>query len=126
MPVFKNEQPFVTGSVFHEKIWNLEMWYSILEQDYKKEERNSGHFLASIIHEIMHSVYIHYIYKKHGYDGACQYTRNLYPFNKKDGLTVMKNLQHKTFSDGENNIIQSLLGRYAAGNKNQYQNLRKN
>ena len=59
MPVFKNEQPFVTGSVFHERIWDLAMRNSILEQD--KEERSFGHFLASIIHEIMHSVYKRFI-----------------------------------------------------------------
>lgn len=35
-----------------------------LEESYSKDERTSSHYLSPFIHEIMHGVYVDYIYKK--------------------------------------------------------------
>lgn len=116
--VLKNELPFETGSVFQEKQAGLEEWDYIVESDYNNRKRSSGHFLADTIHEIMHSVYIDFLYRKHGYNGKCPYTKSLYPQTPDD--SIMRELQYKTFSNDENLVIRNVLGEYASRPVNQY------
>ena len=67
-----------------------------LEESYSKDERTSSHYLSPFIHEIMHGVYVDYIYKK------------------------MDILQQKVFSREENEIIKNNQGLYSLSPENQY------
>lgn len=120
--VLKDELPFKTGSIFHKKMESLEELDSIIDGDYKSGKRSSGHFLAEIIHEIMHGVFIDRIYKKYGYDGKCFFTKEKYPIKNLgiSGIAKMKELQVNTFSKEENIIIKEFLGEYSIHPKNQY------
>ena len=120
--VLKDESPFKTGSIFHKKVESIEELDSIIESDYKSGKRSSGHFLAEIIHEIMHGVFIDKIYKKYGYGGKCPFTKEKYPIKNlgKSGVAIMKELQVKSFSKEENNTIKEFLGEYSTHPINQY------
>ena len=120
--ILKDDLPFETGSIFQKEIDNIEHLNALIEKDYQNGNRSSNHFLADTIHEIMHSIFIDKIYQKYGYNGICPYTKEKYPMKntQKDGLEIMKELQNKRFSDKENAIIESILGKYAAKPLNQY------
>lgn len=120
--ILKNEPPFETASIFQKKVKSLNALDEVIESDFKQNKRSSGHFLAEIIHEIMHTVYINHIYKKYGYSGDCSYTKKLYPPQDigKDGFEVMEELEYKTFSRQENEVLESILGTYSTLPFNQY------
>ena len=85
------------------------------------KERSSSHFLSPFIHEIMHSVYLNYIYSKYGYEGNCPYTKKKYYRNDKNlGLQMMKKLTNLSFDNQENLLINDVLGRYSTIKTNQY------
>ena len=111
--ILKDDLPFETGSIFQKEIDNIEHLNALIEKDYQNGNRSSNHFLADTIHEIMHSIFIDKIYQKYGYNGICPYTKEKYPMKntQKDGLEIMKELQNKRFSDKENAIIESILGK---------------
>ena len=118
--VLNNEPPFETSSIFQQKIGSLKSLDEHLDADFRQGKRSSGHFLSEIIHEIMHSIYINHIYNKYGYDGICPYTKSLYPTQTGSGLKVMEELQHKTFSSRENEVLKNVLGDYSTQPRNQY------
>lgn len=102
--VLKNKSPFEKGAIFYIPQNSLEEMNSINEHDYAIGNRSSNHFLAEIIHEMMHVVYLNYITKK-------------YPQSERQ---VLKNLENKTFSISENSVIKHTLGKYATTSQNQY------
>ncbi len=120
--VLKNELSFETGSIFQKKMNSLEELNFIIDNDYKNGKRSSGHFLAEIIHEIMHGIFIDRIYKKYGYDGQCPITEAKYPVKNPNisGVAKMQELQTKVFSAKENGLIEEFLGEYSTHPKNQY------
>ncbi|MBR1776664.1 hypothetical protein IJ750_06310 [bacterium] len=119
--VIKGKKIYKTGSIFQHKIRNLEEWNSCIEDDYAKGIRSSNHFLSETIHEILHSIYLRFIYTKYGYNGFCHYTREKYKTGEIiDGSTILQQLETKSFSKSENDIIQHNIGKYATGNHNQY------
>lgn len=120
--VLKEESPFKTGSIFYKQVESIEQMDDIIDSDYKNGKRSSGHFLAEIVHEIMHGIFIDKIYKKYGYDGECPFTKEKYPIKDLgvSGVAIMKELQVKSFSKEENNTIREFLGEYSTHSKNQY------
>ena len=118
--ILKNEKSFLTTSIFYEKEDSLELLNTKLDNSYNNNQRSSSHYLSPFIHEIMHSTYIDFIYKKYGYEGACNYTKAKYNKEKACGLKIMKQLKYLTFSKKENNTIKNVLGLYATSQYNQY------
>ncbi len=78
------------------KIFDLKIANIRLDENFSRDERTSSHYLSPFIHEIMHGVYVDYIYKK------------------------MDILQQKVFSREENEIIKNNLGLYSLSPENQY------
>ena len=66
--VLKEELPYETGSIFYDDKCSIEELNNKLDESYSKDERSSSHYLSPFIHEIMHGVYVDYIYKKYGYE----------------------------------------------------------
>lgn len=119
--VLKNKCPALTGSIFYEKEERIEALNSKLDMSFINKERSSSHFLSPFIHEIMHSVYLNYIYSKYGYEGNCPYTKKKYYRNDKNlGLQMMKKLTNLSFDNQENLLINDVLGRYSTIKTNQY------
>lgn len=46
------------------KIFDLKIANIRLDENFSRDERTSSHYLSPFIHEIMHGVYVDYIYKK--------------------------------------------------------------
>lgn len=61
--VLKEELPYETGSIFYDDKCSIEELNNKLDESYSKDERSSSHYLSPFIHEIMHGVYVDYIYK---------------------------------------------------------------
>ena len=118
--VLKEELPYETGSIFYDDKCSIEELNNKLDESYSKDERSSSHYLSPFIHEIMHGVYVDYIYKKYGYEGQCPYTRKKYSKEQNFGLKIMDILQQKVFSREENEIIKNNLGLYSLSPENQY------
>ena len=74
------------------------------EFDFKQGKRSTGNFLADILHEMMHVIYLKKIAEK-------------YPSNEHQVLEV---LQNKRFTEKDNFLIEEQLGRYATTKNNQY------
>lgn len=123
--VLKNQGALETGSVLYECLDDIELLNNRLDLSYAKNERSSSHYLSPFIHEIMHNVYLNYIYLTHGYEGSCNYTKQKY-FSKdktNDGLKILYDIQTKTFNQQENKIIEQNVGKYATTKFNQYHEL---
>lgn len=118
--VLKNELPYETGSIFYDDEYSIEELNNKLDESFSRNERSSSHYLSPFIHEIMHGVYLDYIYKKYGYEGQCPYTREKYSKEHNFGLKIMNILQQKVFSREENEIIKNNLGLYSLSPQNQY------
>lgn len=118
--VLKDEFPYETGSIFYDDEYSIEELNNKLDESYSRNERSSSHYLSPFIHEIMHGVYVDYIYKKYGYEGQCPYTRKKYSKEQNFGLKVMGFLQQKVFNSRENEIIKNNLGLYSLSPENQY------
>ena len=102
--VLKNKLPFEKGSIFYMPQNSLEEMDAINEQDYAMGKRSSNHFLAEIIHEMMHVIYLKHIVRK-------------YPYQEKQ---ILKLLENKTFESSENSVIENTIGKYATTPSNQY------
>ncbi|MBR6126810.1 hypothetical protein IKQ21_03910 [bacterium] len=120
--VFNDGKLYLTGSVFLEKENSIEMLDSKTEKSYLNGNRSSSHYLSPILHEFLHGVYIDYIYKKYGYCGFCEHTKEMYPAKDSnfDGLKVMDQIKTKKLSEKENDIVRSVLNTYATSKTNQY------
>ena len=120
--VLKNESNFITGSVFYPQENSLEELNFKIDKSYNNNERSSSHFLAPTFHEIFHEKYLDSIYKKYGYNGACSYTRKKYEkfTSNLSGCNLLKQLEHQTFNNNENDIIKNVLGNYSTQTINQY------
>lgn len=118
--VLKDELPYETGSIFYDDEYSIEELNNKLDESCSRNERSSSHYLSPFIHEIMHGIYVDYIYKKYGYEGQCPYTREKYSKERNFGLKVMDFLQQKGFSSRENEIIKNNLGLYSLSPENQY------
>lgn len=105
--VLKNKSEYKVGSIFYQNIQNLEELDFQREQAYKLGLKGSNHFLADILHEMMHSTYLKMIFDK------CKKQS----LNKQD---LLFKLQNKTFTSKENIIIEDVLGKEAAKPLNQY------
>ncbi len=119
--VLKNEYPFPGRSIFFRNFSSLEDINSTTETQFLYKESCSSHFLAPFIHEWIHSFHLDYIYKKYGYGGDCLYLKTLYPNKSKiQGVQLLKELETKTLSPNDNEIIFDILGRYSTRPTNQY------
>lgn len=120
--VLKDRDSFKTGSLFFESCESIEHLDSYTEKGFKNNIRSSSHYLSTIIHEFMHNVYLNYIYMKYGYEGSCAYTKQKYYSKEKQNNTydILRDLQTRSFTDRENQIIENTIGKYATGKLNQY------
>lgn len=105
--VLKNNLEYKAGSIFYQNINNLEELDLQREQAYKLGLKGSNHFLADILHEMMHSTYLKIIFDK------C----NKQSLDKQD---LLFKLQNKTLNSQENKIIKDMLGTDATRSINQY------
>lgn len=119
--ILKNKYPALTGSIFYEEEERIEALNSKLDMSFINKERSSSHFLSPFIHEIMHNVYLNYIYSKYGYEGNCSYTKKKYYRNDKNsGLQMLRKLTNLSFDNKENLLITDVLGKYSTTKINQY------
>lgn len=120
--VLDNDDSFPGRSIFFANFHNLKYIDNIVEQQYKNKQTSSSHFLAPFIHEWLHSIQLDSIYKKFGYGGNCSYLNKRYPKQNTTitGYHLIKNLEHKTISKQENEIVFDILGEYATLPENQY------
>lgn len=120
--VLSNDYPFLGRSIFFGN--NLDLFDTDLmtECQYKNKQTSSPHFLASYIHEWIHSLQLDLIFKKFGYGGECKYLNTIYPVkNKKiSGYNMLQELKGKKLSNTENLIIYDILGEYSTKPYNQY------
>lgn len=100
--VLADKPYFKSGSIFYEKQNSLEEMDAINEYDYSKNKRSSNHFLAEILHEMMHAVYLSFIK------------------GRQSSNVILENLQSKVFNSEENKIIANTIGEYATTPQNQY------
>lgn len=120
--VINGEYPYPGRSVFFQNIKGLSEIDEITDFQYKNKRTSSSHFLAPFIHEWLHSFHLNVIYNKFGYGGSCKYLRGQYPV-KAQGITgfeLIKQLQTKTLTSKENEIVFDILGEYATNPENQY------
>lgn len=120
--VIKGEYPYPGRSIFFQNFKDLSEIDDITEFQYNNKRTSSSHFLAPFIHEWLHSFHLNAIYNKFGYGGNCEYLRKKYP-SKTQGITgfdIIKQLQTKTLTSKENEIIFNTLGEYATQPENQY------
>lgn len=120
--VLRNEYPFAGRSIFFKEFKNLELINERVEKMHSSNTMSTSHFLYSFIHEWLHSIHLDYIYQKYGYGGECEYLKEIYPLkdSPKTGVELLKELETKTLSKEENEIIFDNLGLYATGTINQY------
>lgn len=120
--VLKNEDPFAGRSIFFENFDNLELINNATEYSFNDKISSSPHFLAPFIHEWLHCFQLDHIYKNFGYGGNCEYLKSIYPDKNTsiNGIQLIKDLQTKTLTDKENEIIFDNLGEYATRPFNQY------
>ncbi len=120
--ILKDDYPFPGRSIFFEKFESLQKINDITENRYNNHKVSSPHFLASFIHEWIHSFQLDNIYTKYGYGGKCEYLQKQYPKtdSHKSGYKILSELETKTLSNFENNIIYDILGEYATSSKYQY------
>lgn len=102
--ITKENKVYPAKTLFFEAKNSLEEIDSANESDFVQHKRSSGHFLAETLHEMMHAMYLDHI-------------STLYPNKQKETLKL---LEHKTFNNKENSVINSILGSYACGTTNQY------
>lgn len=102
--VLVNKPMYDKTSIFYSNIQSLERLDDYAEQAYKSGMKPSNHFLADIIHEMMHAIFVKRIYDKYQ-NGA---------------LNVLNDLQYKHFENNENEIIGNILGIEAMQPLNQY------
>lgn len=120
--VLKNEYPFVGRTIFFRNFSNLEQINETTETLNKKGINSSSHFLAPFIHEWLHSFQLDYIFRKFGYDGDCEYLKEIYSNNhsKISSMKLLKQLETKFLSPKENEIVLEQLGYYSIQPINQY------
>lgn len=120
--VLLKDYPFVGRSIFFGNNLNLQDTDFITETQYKNKKTSSPHFLASFIHEWIHSLQIDSIYKKYGYGGNCEYLNSIYPQKNTQisGYKILQELQNKKLSKEENTLIYDILGEYSTKPQNQY------
>lgn len=120
--VLSNDYPFPGRSVFFQSFKNLRYLDDVTEFQYKNKKTSSPHFLAPFIHEWLHSLQLDEIYKKFGYGGNCDYLKSIYPTHNRKitGYNLIKNLQTKTLTPKENEVVYDVLGEYATFSVNQY------
>lgn len=102
--VLTNHPTFEPASIFYSNVSSLEELDFQSEQAKKLGLKNTNHYLADIIHEMMHAVYLNTIYKKYG----------------KKSLLVLQKLEQKCFTPEENEVIKNVIGQYATNPLNQY------
>ena len=120
--ILQNEYPFAGRSIFFCNTPSLEEINYYVEKNYINKKISSSHFLAPFIHEWIHSLQLDYIYKTYGYGGDCKYLQDCYPLRKEKitGVELLKELENKTLSKKENQVVFDILGSYATQSINQY------
>lgn len=120
--ILKDEDPFAGRSIFFKNFKNLEEINSTTDYSYHNKMVSSSHFLAPFIHEWLHSFQLDHIFKIYGYGGDCEYLKSIYPDKNTEinGIELLKQLQDKTLSEKENEIIFDNLGEYSTRSTNQY------
>lgn len=120
--VLRGEYPFAGRSIFFKDFENLEVMDDKAERMHSLKNSSSSHFLHLFIHEWLHSIHLDYIYQKFGYGGECEYLKKNYPLNCSPitGIQLLKELETKTLSKEENEIVFDNLGSYATEPINQY------
>lgn len=95
-----NLAPFPIGTIFIDNNFDsLEYLNDVVEDFYKLKKCSTSHFLQPIIHEWIHTIFYKLIYN---------YCSN---HNKSYEKTLL-NLQEKSFSDKEKEIIENVISKY--------------
>ena len=120
--VLKDDYPFPGRSIFLKNFNNLEEINNISEALYNKNESSTSHFLAPFMHEWLHSFQLDLIYQTHGYGGECFYLQEIYPIQntKISGYKLLEQLETKSLSARENEIVRNTIGNYSTKPINQY------